>query len=199
MAFAMQDVLLEPYGGQILGMTVGQTTWLTATLALGGLLGFSLASGVLSRGGDPARMAAIGAALGVPAFGAVIAAAGTLSVPLFALGVLAVGFGGGLFGHGTLTMTMNRAPQDQAGLALGAWGAVQATAAGVGMASGGVLRDLFGALPLARSPAAGYIAVYALEMLLLIATVAVMAALVVRRDVAVVPRADEALPLRAVK
>ncbi|MCK7494303.1 MAG: PucC family protein [Comamonadaceae bacterium] len=29
----MQDVLLEPYGGQILGMGVGDTTWLTATLA----------------------------------------------------------------------------------------------------------------------------------------------------------------------
>jgi MFS transporter, BCD family, chlorophyll transporter len=50
MAFAMQDVLLEPYGGHVLGMSVGATTWLTATLALGGLLGFSLASQVLARG-----------------------------------------------------------------------------------------------------------------------------------------------------
>jgi BCD family chlorophyll transporter-like MFS transporter len=33
MAFAMQDVLLEPYGGQVLGMSVAHTTWLTATLA----------------------------------------------------------------------------------------------------------------------------------------------------------------------
>jgi hypothetical protein len=44
MAFSMQDVLLEPYGGQVLGMSVGATTKLTATLALGGLLGFGLAS-----------------------------------------------------------------------------------------------------------------------------------------------------------
>lgn len=29
-AFSMQDVLLEPYGGQILGLSVGQTTGLTA-------------------------------------------------------------------------------------------------------------------------------------------------------------------------
>ena len=33
MAFGMQDVLLEPYGGQVLRLTVGATTKLTATLA----------------------------------------------------------------------------------------------------------------------------------------------------------------------
>lgn len=36
MAFTMEDVLLEPYGGEILGMSVSSTTYLTATLALGG-------------------------------------------------------------------------------------------------------------------------------------------------------------------
>ena len=30
MAFSMQDVLLEPYGGQVLGLAVGATTKLTA-------------------------------------------------------------------------------------------------------------------------------------------------------------------------
>ena len=50
MAFTMQDVLLEPYGGAVLGMSVGQTTWLTATLAAGGLLGFTWASVALGRG-----------------------------------------------------------------------------------------------------------------------------------------------------
>ena len=33
LAFSMQDVLLEPYGGQILDLTVSATTVLTATLA----------------------------------------------------------------------------------------------------------------------------------------------------------------------
>jgi BCD family chlorophyll transporter-like MFS transporter len=41
MAFSMEDVLLEPYGGQILHLTVGSTTSLTATLAGGGLLGLA--------------------------------------------------------------------------------------------------------------------------------------------------------------
>ena len=68
MAFSMEDVLLEPYGGQILQLTVGDTTKLTATLAIGGLLGFGLASRVLSRGADPFTMASYGALIGIPAF-----------------------------------------------------------------------------------------------------------------------------------
>ena len=196
MAFGMQDVLLEPYGGQVLGMGVGDTTWLTATLAGGGLLGFSLASGILSRGFDPARLALVGAWIGIPAFAAVILASTTLSVPLFVCGALCIGFGAGLFGHGTLTLTMNRAPKEQTGLALGAWGAVQATAAGAAVALGGVLRDIVGALAtqgffgaaLAR-PSTGYAFVYALEIGLLVATIVVMGALVGQgRRLAVAPQ-----------
>jgi BCD family chlorophyll transporter-like MFS transporter len=195
MAFAMQDVLLEPYGGHVLGMSVGSTTLLTATLAGGGLLGFSLASAVLSRGFDPARMALAGAWIGLPAFAAVIVAALNLSTALFAAGALMIGFGGGLFSHGTLTITMNRAPKEQTGLALGAWGAVQATAAGVAVALGGVLRDAVGTLAeqgtlgaTLAGKASGYAFVYAIEMLLLVMTILVMRTLVSERTARVPSR-----------
>ena len=104
--FGMADVLLEPYGGQVLGMSVADTTKLTATLACGGIAGFGLASRVLSRGADPIAMVWYGALLGVPAFVAIMLSA-TLQTPfLFILGVLMTGFGAGLFSHGTLTATM---------------------------------------------------------------------------------------------
>ena len=171
MAFSMEDILLEPYGGEILHLSVGTTTALTATLALGGLLGFSLASNILSKGFDPFRMASIGALCGIPAFLAVILSAAVDSSVLFALGILFIGFGGGLFGHGTLTATMNLAPPGQSGLALGAWGAVQATAAGLAIAAGGVIRDLidtFYQAPL------GYDFVYSIEIVMLAITVITM-------------------------
>ncbi len=201
MAFSMQDVLLEPYGGQVLHLTVSATTALTAALAMGGLLGFWLASRVLAKpGADPFRTAGHGALFGMAAFAAVIAAARLQSPLLFGAGVMAIGFGGGLFGHGTLTATMNLAPKEQAGLALGAWGAVQATAAGVAVAFGGIGRDLVAAaaqrqwLPAGwNGPASGYIAVYALEMLLLLATLVAMAPLMRRvgdRPAAVVAAVD---------
>jgi BCD family chlorophyll transporter-like MFS transporter len=187
MAFSMEDVLLEPYGGQVLHLTVGDTTKLTATLAVGGLFGFGLASRVLSRGADPFRMAGYGALAGIPAFAAVITAAFALASPLASLllfggGTFLIGFGAGLFGHGTLTATMNLAPRHQAGLALGAWGAVQASAAGTAIALGGVLRDLVthAAPHTALGPAAGYDAVYGIEVALLLATLVTIIPLVRR-------------------
>lgn len=174
LAFGMQDVLLEPYGGQLLGMTVSQTTWLTASLAGGSLIGFALASVVLSRGVDAIRMAALGVVLGVPAFALVMLAAPLHQVAMFALGVFLIGLGAGVFAHGTLTTTMNQAPREQIGLALGSWGAAQATAAGVAVALGGLLAD---AVASWAGQAAGYGTVYALEILLLFLTLLVMAPL----------------------
>jgi len=168
MAFTMEDVLLEPYGGEILRLTVGETTLLTATLAIGGLFGFALASRVLSRGMDPLRLAALGALAGLPAFAMVILAAPTGIATLFGVGTLLIGFGAGLFGHGTLTATMNLAPKTHSGLALGAWGAVQATGAGIAIALGGILRDL---AAMHGGATFGYTFVYALEMVLLVLTI----------------------------
>jgi BCD family chlorophyll transporter-like MFS transporter len=77
---------------------------------------------------------------------------------------------------------MNLAPRHQAGLALGAWGAVQASAAGTAIALGGVLRDLVthAAPHTALGPAAGYDAVYGIEVALLLATLVTIIPLVRR-------------------
>ncbi len=172
LAFSMQDVMLEPYGGQVLGLNVSRTTLLTAALAGGGLIGFSLASHVLSRGFDAFRMAALGALAGIPAFLMIIAAAPLGSPLVFGLGTLLIGIGGGLFGHGTLTATMLHAPEDQRGLALGAWGAVQATAAGCGIALGAVIRDTVGSFA-GSGTVMPYLSVYGLEVILLAATLVI--------------------------
>ncbi len=188
MAFAMADILLEPFGGQILHLSVATTTKLTALLAFGGLLGFGYASRVLSGGGDPYRLAFLGAAIGLPAFAMVIGAQPLGMPSVFLVGNFLIGFGGALFGHATLTATMHSAPKEQAGLALGAWGAVQATAAGVGMALSGAMRDvtnlllgpdrqIFGFV----AEAGGYLAVYTLEIGLLLVTIAAITPLVRRR------------------
>ncbi|MBV9775482.1 MAG: PucC family protein [Acetobacteraceae bacterium] len=176
-AFSMQDVLLEPYGGQILRLTVGQTTALTAALASGGLVGFASAARALGRGADPYRFSAVGTLVGLVAFAAVIFAAPLDSPLLFGMGVALIGFGGGLFAHCTLTAAMGMARPGQIGLALGVWGAVQASAAGCAVALGGLIRDgvatlaARGALgPALADPATGYAVVYHIEIALLFAT-----------------------------
>ena len=184
-SFSMQDVLLEPYGGQVLHLTVGQTTALTALLAAGGLCGFGLAARQLGRGADPYRFAAVGTLVGLVAFTAVIFSAPLNAIPLFALGVALIGFGAGLFGHCTLTAAMGMARPGQIGMALGVWGAVQASAAGGAIALGGLIRDGVGELA-ARgalgaaldTPSTGYSAVYHIEIYLLFATLIALGPLV---------------------
>jgi BCD family chlorophyll transporter-like MFS transporter len=187
LGFSMQDILLEPYGGQVLGLSVGATTGLTAILATGMLAAFVLASQQLSEGRDPIRLAAYGAVCGIFAFAAVVIAAPLDSATLFRLGTALIGFGGGLFAIGTLTAAMELGSQGNAGLALGAWGAVQATATGVAIAAGGALRDSIGHIAAdgglgasLTGPAVGYSAVYHLEILVLFVALAVIGPLVRR-------------------
>jgi BCD family chlorophyll transporter-like MFS transporter len=187
MAFNMQDVLLEPYGGEILGLSVSATTFLTALWATGALAGFALAGQRLANGSNPYRLAAAGVLAGIWAFSLVIFSAPMGSDALFYMGALLIGFGGGLFSVCTLMAAMNMPATGTAGrgLALGAWGAAQATAAGVSIAMGGTIRDWVGGIAqtgqwgeVLNTPATGYSFVYHFEIGLLFVTLAILGPLV---------------------
>lgn len=185
LAFSMQDILLEPYGGEVLGLSVSHTTLLTALFACGTLVGFALSASKLSRGSDPYRYAALGLVVGIVGFSLVVFAGPLHSAFMFRAATVLIGFGSGLFAVCLLTATMNVADQAASGIALGAWGAVNATAAGIGLAAGGALRDVVTAMgeqgwfgqPI-TDPAFGYGAVYHLEIALLFATLIVLGPLV---------------------
>ena len=183
MAFNMQDVLLEPYGGQVLGLSVSATTLLTAIWATGALLGFALAARLLTRNTDPYRLAGKGLLVGLLAFPVVIFSAPMESTFLFFTGAGLIGFGGGLFAISTLTsaMTMPAEGLVGRGIALGAWGAAQATAAGISVAVGGTLRDWIDSLALRgtlgealATPTTGYSFVYHSEIFLLFVALVVL-------------------------
>jgi len=197
-AFGMQDVLLEPYGGEVLGLSVSATTLLTALMAGGSLLGFAIAARLLSKGTEACRLAGIGALIGVLAFGCLLLSGPFGSIIAFQIGVGLIGLGSGMFAVGTLTAAMSQADEGTTGLALGAWGAVQATATGLAVAVGGGIRDAFKFWGAEQGPNAsglgtgldgsrldatglgfdatslGYIATYHLEILLLFAAIAVI-------------------------
>jgi len=192
MAFNMQDILLEPYGGEILGLSVSSTTLLTAAWATGALIGFAAAARWLGRNTDPYRIAGRGILIGLMAFSAVIFAAPLGSTVLFFAGAFAIGLGGGLFSVSTLTAAMVMPAKGIAGrgLALGAWGAASATAAGLSTVIGGGLRDVVGGLATQgtfgealATPSTGYSVVYHTEIGLLFITLIVLGPLVRVRPV----------------
>ncbi len=185
--FAMQDALLEPYGGEILGLSVGATTGLTGAWAAGALLGFLLSGRSLTKGGDPLRIAGMGLVAGVTAFLLILFAAPFNSVAMLFGGATAIGLGLGLFSVGTLIEAMSIAKRETAGLALGVWGAVQASCAGLAIALGGVIRDGVSSVAMAgdlapglATRASGYTTVYCIEIVLLLAGLIALGPLVGR-------------------
>lgn len=184
--FGAQDILLEPYGGELLHLSVSGTTVLTALMTGGTLLGLFVAARWLSRGRDPHQLAALGTLIGIGGFSAVIFSAPMASLPLFWLGTGLIGFGTGWFSVGTLSACMAISDGDgHSGIAVGAWGAVQATVTGTGIAVGGLLRDVVSTLavrgdlgPGLTETSIGYIFVYHLEIALLFGTLVALGPLV---------------------
>ena len=110
------------------------------------------------------------------AFTAVIFSSPLNSSLLLRTGTALIGFGAGLFSVGTLLAAMSIAGKELGGLAVGSWGAVQATAAGVAIALGGAIRDGMSALAVKGSlgvalmnPSTGYSIVWHIEIALMFA------------------------------
>ena len=187
LAFNMQDVLLEPYGGQVLKLNVSETTLLTVAWAAGALIGLGIAAQRLNKGIDPSSLMNFGVLVGFVAFTCVIFASPILSVVLFFLGTFLIGLGAGLFSVSTLIAAMNLPLSGKSGrgLALGAWGAAQATGAGLAIAIGGATRDIVNAFALNDSlgaslnnEATGYLFVYHIELALLVVTLVILSPLI---------------------
>lgn len=193
-AFTLQDVLLEPFGGQVLKLGVAATTSLTGVMATGAIISFALAQKRASQGADPIRLCALGALVGVAGFALVIMSSPLLSPALLMLGALLIGFGNGLFSVGTLLRVMALPHNGEHGLALGAWGAVQATSAGVAMAAAGFIRDYVSAANDARPsqfadpfPGPGYVAAYLVAVIGLFVLLVVLGPLTAKRRTDVRP------------
>jgi len=187
-AFSMQDILLEPYGGEILGMSVGRTTLLTGFWAAGAMAGFAWAAHSLQAGGEMYRIAARGLLIGISAFSLIILAEPLGMRGLFYLGAAGVGLGGGLFSVGTLLGAMALSARSESGIVVGAWGAVQSTAMGSSLLAAGLIKNGVNNLALEgrlgeamATPAAGYLTVYTLEIALLFVCLAVIGPLTGRR------------------
>tara|TARA_Y100000589_G_scaffold285599_1_gene285205 strand:+ start:912 stop:2357 length:1446 start_codon:yes stop_codon:yes gene_type:complete len=185
-AFSMQDVILEPYGGEILNMSVGETTLLTTFSSSGAFLAFGVAAWILNKSINPNRLAAFGALVGIIGFSFIVFSEPTQLISLFLVGVFIIGFGGGLFSISCLTAAMHIQSGGFSGLVLGTWGAIQALSMGAGIALGGLLRDLtefiltFSTVKHSvLSPnLAGYLGVYHLEIFLLFLVLVVIGPLV---------------------
>lgn len=179
-AITGQDVLLEPYGGQVLGMPVNETTRLTAVLGAGMLVAMLTAMATHRRFATPLHMALVACAAGLLGFAIVISTSLHQSAVWFAAGAGVIGFANGMFLIATLSIVMSLAETQTAGLYVGLWGLVQTTATGIGTLIGGLTRDA--ATQASASVTTGYTTFYSIELLLTMLT-AVLLLVMLRRGV----------------
>jgi BCD family chlorophyll transporter-like MFS transporter len=140
----MQDAVLEPFGGDTFGLTVGETTRFNAYWGTGVLVGMLATLAITRRRGPDQQVGTTGwglAWMSLPLLGLGAASA------LLALGwvrplLLVFGLGFGVFTVGGVSLLMAMSREHQAGTYLALWSAIQLVSRGAGIAAGGALRDL---------------------------------------------------------
>lgn len=171
----MQDAMLEPFGGDVFGLAVGETTRFNAYWGTGVLLAM-LATLALTRRRRPDQQVTT-TAWGLVGLGLSLLALGIASwlrleellIPILFL----FGIGFGVFTVGGVSLLMAVNVEGQAGSYLALWSAIQLVARGAGIAMGGVVRDV--GMFLSGAAHTAYALLFTLEALGLLASIWLLA------------------------
>ncbi len=160
---AMQDAMLEPFGGDVFGLSAGQTTRFNAYWG-GGVVVAMVGGLVLTRHRRPDQQVST-TSLGLALLGASLVLLGAVALrgalPLVMPVLVFFGLGFGIFTVGGVSLLMAMNQESKAGAYLALWSVIQLVARGAGIATGGVVRDV--ALALTGDLQAAYATVFLVE------------------------------------
>lgn len=150
LAYATQDLILEPFAGLLFGKTPGQTTSMSGTQHGGVLLGMALVGvlGTLFSRRYPAlpRLFIVGGCLAsATALSALCLSTGFAPFWPLDINVFLLGAGNGAFAVAAIGMMMTLAgngARANHGMRMGVWGAAQAIAFGLGGVLGTIVLDI---------------------------------------------------------
>ncbi|MGI8934533.1 MAG: BCD family MFS transporter [Phormidesmis sp.] len=182
-----QDTVLEPYGSQIFGMAIKDTTALNGFFGIGTLAGIVCTSFVLVPLLGKKRAVKLGC-LAAAVCLVLLAAAGTTANPVVLQGAVALfGLAAGVLTTGSIILMLDLTIAETAGTFIGAWGLAQAIARGTASVLGGGLltvgKNLTGAAAVAEPTAAQLLPAYALVFIMQAVGMLVAIALVSRVDI----------------
>jgi MFS transporter, BCD family, chlorophyll transporter len=163
-----QDVLLEPFGAEALGLPVAMTSRLKSIWGVG--LFLTMVGGLpLVRRWGKKRSANIGALVTALAFALIIATGVAGQSGLFMAAVWLLGLGGGLMTVSNLSFMLDMTVPQAAGLYMGAWGVANFAGQAIGNIVSGLVRDVF--YWLSGNAILGYVTVFGLEIIGLLVAV----------------------------
>lgn len=161
----MQDSMLEPFGGDVFGLSVGETTRFNAYWGTGVLLAMLLTYAFTRRRRPEQQVSTTAWGLALLASPLLLlGVASALSMPsLIRPTLIAFGVGFGIFTVGGVSLLMAMSKPAQAASYLATWSMIQLVTRGLGITTGGVIRDV--ALWLTGSFSAAYAALFFIEAL----------------------------------
>ncbi|MCS7220044.1 MAG: BCD family MFS transporter [Anaerolineae bacterium] len=161
----MQDAILEPFGGDVFGLSVGETTRFNAYWGIGVLMGM-VGAYLITRQRRPDQQVpttVIGMAWLSLSLGFIGVASAIQAIAWLRPSLILFGLGFGIFTVGGASLLMAMSAESQAGTYLAMWSVIQLLSRGLGIAFGGFMRDVaMWALP---KPALAYGVVFWLEAL----------------------------------
>jgi BCD family chlorophyll transporter-like MFS transporter len=138
----MQDAILEPYGGEVFGMTIAETTQLNAAYGMGTLLGIIVTGWLVVPRIGKKRTVALGCSWAAVCLLGIMLSGLTRSPQVLLTAVFLFGIASGILTLGAIVLMLDLTVAETAGTFIGAWGLAQAMARGSATVLGGGVLDL---------------------------------------------------------
>jgi BCD family chlorophyll transporter-like MFS transporter len=157
----MQEPVLEPYGGEVFGMTIAETTRLNAFWGMGTLVGLSTTGFFIVPRLGKKPTTRFGCIVVAGCFVMIILAGLTQQPAMLMAALFALGLGFGMVTNGAISLMLDLTAAETAGTFIGAWGLAQALARALATVTGGTVLDL--GRQLFSVPLLSYSTVFALQ------------------------------------
>ncbi len=168
----MQEAVLEPYGGEVFGMSIADTTKLNAYWGIGILFGYSVTGFAIVPRLGKKLSTQIGCFLAAICFGLIILAGVTQQPAVLKGAMILFGATAGMATIGGISLMLDLTVAATAGTFIGAWGLAQAMSRALATVLGGIILDLGRAI--FTTPLLAYSLVFALQAVGMILAIAIL-------------------------
>ena len=138
----MQEAVLEPYGGEVFGMSIGETTKLNSFWGMGILFGYAVTGFKIIPALGKKLTTKIGCIAVALCFGLIILAGFTQQPKMLQSAMIFFGIAAGIATVGGINLMLDLTAAETAGTFIGAWGLAQAMSRGLATFIGGVILDI---------------------------------------------------------
>ena len=168
----MQEAVLEPYGGEVFGMSIGETTQLNAFWGIGILLGYSITGFLIIPALGKKLTTKIGCVLVAICFGLIILAGFTQQPRTLQIAMVLFGVAAGVATVGGISLMLDLTAAKTAGTFIGAWGLAQAMSRGLATLIGGIILDI--GKSIFAAPLLAYGLVFAIQAVAMISAIVIL-------------------------